>query len=71
MKLNAKETIKVLLSREFFKQKDLAPLLTEKFNKKYTAGSLSQKISRGTITFDEVQEIADILGYDVQMVKRV
>jgi len=70
MKLNAKETVKVLLSREYFKQKDLAPMLAERFKKPYTPNGLSQKLRRGTITFDEVQEIADILGYDVQMVKR-
>ena len=70
MKLNAKEIIKVLLTKEQVKQKDLANLLTEKTGKKYTAGSLAQKIGRGTISYDEVALIIDILGYEINIDKK-
>lgn len=70
MKLSAKEVIKLILSREKVKQKDLAVLLSKKTGKKYTAGSLSQKISRDSISYNEVSIIADILGYDVELTKR-
>ena len=32
--------------------------------------NLHQKIKRGSITYDYAQEIADILGYDIEWVKR-
>ncbi len=65
MELKAKEIIKLLLSRQLVKQKDLADMLTKQTGKKYTAGSLSQKISRGTISYDEVALIINILGYKI------
>lgn len=67
MILNAKEVIKILLSKEQIKQKDLAQMLTDKTGKKYTPGSLSQKIVRGTISYNEVVLIADILGYSINI----
>lgn len=70
MRLNAKEIIKIMLTREKYKQKDLAEVLTQKIGKKYTAGSLSQKINRGTISYNEVVMIADILGYDIELKQR-
>lgn len=70
MILVAKEIIKILLKRENIKQKELAEILTQKNNKKYTEGSLSQKIVRGTISYNEVVQIADILGYDVKFERR-
>jgi len=67
MKFYAREIIKILLTREAIKQKDLAQMLTQKIGKKYTPGSLSQKINRGTISYNEVVMIADILGYDINV----
>lgn len=32
--------------------------------------NLSQKVKRGSITYDYAQEIADLLGYDIEWVKR-
>lgn len=66
MELKANEILKILLKREGVKQKDLAYVLTEKTGKKYTQGSLSQKINRGTISYNEVVLIAKILGYDIK-----
>lgn len=70
MQLNAKEIIKIILNRENVKQKELAKILTDKTGKTYTPGSLSQKISRGTISYNEVSVITDILGYDIKIEKR-
>lgn len=67
MKLSAKELIKLLLMRRNVRQKDLAEMLSQKTGKKYTTGSLSQKISRGSLLYDEVVIIADILDYNVEI----
>lgn len=32
--------------------------------------NLSNKLARGSLSYDEVQHIADILGYDIEWVKR-
>lgn len=32
--------------------------------------NLSQKVKRGSITYDYAQEIADFLGYDIEWIKR-
>ena len=32
--------------------------------------NLSQKVKRGSITYDYAQHIADLLGYDIEWVKR-
>lgn len=70
MKLNAREIVKVLLTRECLRQKELVEILREKTGKKYTQDGLSHKLSRGTISYNEVQLIADILGYDIEFKKR-
>lgn len=32
--------------------------------------NLSQKLKRGSTSYDEAQHIADLLGYDIEWVKR-
>ena len=63
MKLQVREQIKTLLAQENVKLKELAQLMTEKTGKKYTYGSLHNKLSRGTISYNEVLLIADLLGF--------
>lgn len=70
MKLKAKELIKVLLSEQKVQQKELAQMLTEKSDKEYSASGLSHKIGRGTISYDEVLLIADILGYEINITRK-
>ncbi len=65
MKLKANELIKLLLAKEGLTQKELAVILTEKTSKKYTPDGLSRKLKRGTITYNEVAETVDILGYNI------
>ena len=69
MKLNAKELIQLLLSKELLTQKELSNILYEKTGKYYSQPGLSRKLSRGTITFNEIVEIIDILGYQFDIKK--
>ena len=71
MKLKVKEQIKVLLSQEGIKQKDLAAILSQKTGHFYSATNLSQKLGRGLLTYNEFVEIADILGYEIKLEKLV
>ena len=67
MKLNAKEIIKILISKESLTQKELTEILTKKSSKKYTPDGFSRKINQGTITFNDMVEIIDILGYELDL----
>ena len=44
-------------------------MLTKKTGKTYTQTSFAQKLSRGTLSYNEVMTIAEILGYNVQYIK--
>ena len=70
LKLQAKELIKLLLSIERVKQKDLVKMLSDKTGKEYTPDGLAHKIGRGSITYNEVLLITDILGYDIKVERR-
>ena len=70
MKLYAKELIKLLLAKEDLTRKELTNILTNNTDKKYTPDGLSRKLSRGTITYNEIVSITDILGYDIKIEKR-
>ena len=70
MKLNAKELVKLLLTKEAMTQKELAQLLTEKTDKKYSQEGLSRKLSQGTITYNEVANIIEVLGYNIEFTKK-
>lgn len=65
MIIKAKEQIKSLIALKGMNLTQLANLLTTKTGKKYTLDSLSKKLNRGTIPYNEVMMIADILGFKV------
>ena len=70
MKLGAKEVIKLILSKENITQKELAQIITQRTDKKYTPDGLSRKLSQGTITYNDIVMITDILGYEIKIEKK-
>lgn len=68
--MTIKEDIKILLIKENLTIIDLAKKITEKTNKKASANSISKKLIRGTIKYEEVKEILDCLGYDINFQKK-
>ena len=69
MEILAREQIKILLAQERMKLKDLAELLTQKTGQKCAPNTLSQRLSRGTISYNDTLKIAEILGYKILFVK--
>ena len=69
MKVQSRNQVKVLLTYEEVKLKDLASMLTQKTGKRYTSDGLSHKINRGRLTYDEMLEVAEILGYEIKFEK--
>ena len=68
MNMKAREQIKSLLAAKNIKMKELCLLLSEKMGKNYSSNNLSNKLIRGSITYNEVLLIADILGYKITFV---
>jgi len=69
MKLLIKEQIKTLLAQENIKLLELAEMISKKTGKTCSANSLSQKLRRGTLTYNETLMIADLLGYKIKFIK--
>ncbi|MBR1424646.1 LLM class flavin-dependent oxidoreductase [bacterium] len=65
MIIEAREQIKSLLAIRGMTLKKLAQLLTEKNGKTCTLTALSNKLRRGTITYNEVMKITEILGFKI------
>ena len=61
--------MKVLLAQEGLKIKELAELISEKNGRHYSPNALSLKLNRGTMTYNEAVNIAELLGYKVQFLK--
>ena len=70
MKLQVKEQIKTLLVQEDIKLKELAAMITEKTGKKCAPDSLSHKLRRGSLTYNETLMIAELFGYDIAFNKK-
>ena len=70
MRLQVREQIKALLAQENVKLKELASKITEKTGKKCMPDSLSQKLRRGSLTYNETLLIAELLGYEITFTKK-
>lgn len=68
--MTVREDIKILLFKEKFTLVEVAKELSSKFNTKITANSLSQKLRRNTVRFQEIEDILDCLDYDIEFKKR-
>ena len=69
MNLKAREQIKSILAQEGLMMKDLAVELEKELKKRYTLDNLSKKLRNGTIPYNQVVLIADILGYKIKFEK--
>lgn len=63
--MSIKEQIKIALIQRNMTLTELYNKLKSKYNKDYSLQNLSSKINRNTLKYIEVQEIADILQYDI------
>lgn len=64
------EEIKYLLAKEKVTLTSVAQTLQNRNYEKLTLSNLSRKIKKHTIKFEEVREIADILGYNIKFEKK-
>ena len=67
--MGIREDIKVLLARKAMTMTKLAQLMSMN-GRKMSIKNLSNKLVNQTIRFEEVREIADILGYKIEFVEK-
>ena len=68
--MSSKEELRILIMREALTVKKLANLLEKKTGKHYTQRSLQNKISLSSLNYDEMETIADLLGYEIKIQKK-
>lgn len=68
--MSSKNELKILIMKEALTVQKLAQMLTEKTGKHYTQRSLQNKIFLSSLNFDEMEIIADMLGYEIKIVKK-
>ena len=63
--MDIKTEIKVVIARRGTTLKKVCEELSKVTGKYYSYNNISNKMTRGTIKFNEVQEIFKILGYEL------
>ncbi len=67
--MTSKERVKILLAKEDITLKDLASMLSKKMSKRIPLQTLSNKLSRNSLKLQEFEYIAEILGYELKVIK--
>ena len=70
MELNDYQLVKFLLTKEYMLQRDLSEKLNERNGKTTKQSNFSCKLKREHLTYKELRQICDILGYDLYIKKR-
>jgi len=65
----SREQVKILLIKENMSLTELARKMTDFTGKSYTQQGLSNKLSRNTLRYSEICNIAKILGYTIKFEK--
>ncbi|TDX43699.1 LLM class flavin-dependent oxidoreductase [Orenia marismortui] len=64
--MSVKDEIKAKIVSKGWTITDVANELEKKYNKKYSSQNLSNKLSRETIQYKEVKDIANIIGLKIK-----
>ena len=68
--METKNYLKSILKLHSISMKKLAEMLTAVTGKKYTQGGITSRINRDSVSFKEAAIIADLLGYNLEFVKK-
>ncbi|HIU85945.1 TPA: hypothetical protein IAD52_03125 [Candidatus Spyradomonas excrementavium] len=69
MIMSAQEDIRILLFREHMTITALAEKMSAVLDKKVSRSSLSQKLINGTLRYNELEAICQVLGYTIEYKK--
>jgi hypothetical protein len=70
MLIGIEEQVKSLMVREGFTMKELVERLTKLFGTSSSLSNFSNKLTRGSLRYNEAQEIAEALGYEIVWKKK-
>lgn len=68
--MTIKNEIKSIIVKAGWTITDIAKALSEKTGNHYSVQNLSNKLSRGTLKYKEALDIAEIIGYKIEWVKK-
>lgn len=67
--MTSKDELKWLILKEHLTVEKLANKLSDKTGRHYTQRSLQVKIFKSSFRYDEMEEIAQMLGYEIKIEK--
>lgn len=70
MEKHVRIQVKTLLAQRAMTIKDLAEKLTKFSGKTYSPNGISQRLGRGSLTYNEMLQIAEILGYKIEFIDK-
>ncbi len=68
--MSVREDVKFLLAKEAVTMKRLAEIMRERTGYPYNLKVLSDKLARKTLKYEEFRLILEILGYDIDFIKK-
>ena len=68
--MSSKNELKILIMKEALTVQKLADMLSQKTGKTYTQRGLQNKIFLSSLNYDEMETIADLLGYEIKIEKK-
>ena len=70
MENRVRKQVKKLLLEENLFLKELVEILSEKTGREYRPDSFSHRLARAKISYEEMLDIADVLGYEIVFKKK-
>ena len=67
--MSVKTDIKTILAESDITITKVAEELSKRVGKHYSQSNISQKLSRGTLKYEEAKLIGEILGYELKFVR--
>ena len=68
--MGLREEIKSRIAIKDMTMTEVVNELNERLDKDYSLANFSSKLSRSTLKYEEIEEIADILGYEIKWVEK-
>lgn len=68
--MNIRNEIKAYIVSSGYTMTEIVDMINKKYNRNDTVQNLSNKLSRGTIRYSEVKEIAEAMSYEIRWIKK-
>lgn len=69
--MSLKADLKSIIIKSGWSMTSVVSEINKRNNTNYSMQNFSSKLSRGTIRYNEVEEVLDIIGYKIEWVKKI